>query len=116
MTDQPRSRLLALRDETAQRIALLDAELHAVLVDRSDGSADDEHDPEGVPLSAEWSMLASVRRDAARTLEEVDDALARHDAGTYGVCVGCGTEIPPERLEARPTAVLCVGCAERAGR
>jgi DnaK suppressor protein len=56
-----------------------------------------------VPLARRGSL--------ERTLEQVDQALGRIDAGTYGVCVGCGTSIPVERLELRPHAAGCVSCS-----
>src|SRR3954447_11098668 len=40
-------------------------------------------------------------------LNDIDDALARLDAGTFGTCVDCGTEIPADRLEALPWARRC---------
>lgn len=43
-------------------------------------------------------------------LDEVRAALVRMDAGTYGVCATCGVEIPEGRLEAVPTASLCMTC------
>lgn len=46
--------------------------------------------------------------------ERVREALARVDAGTYGRCVDCGSELPDERLEARPDAARCVNCQQRA--
>ena len=49
-----------------------------------------------------------------RTTEEIDAALARLDAGTYGRCVSCGSAIPVERLEFRPFAAACVTCQQRA--
>ncbi|MGY1805780.1 TraR/DksA family transcriptional regulator [Blastococcus sp. SYSU D00669] len=56
----------------------------------------------------------AVRRAAGlqRTVEEIDAALARIAAGTYGVCTGCGGTIPAERLEFRPHAATCVACAQ----
>jgi RNA polymerase-binding transcription factor DksA len=75
-----------------------------------------EHDPEGVPLSSEWSRLSALQDDAAARLRQVDDALVRLDAGAYGVCTACGRPIPPARLEVRPFAEHCVACAERLGR
>jgi DnaK suppressor protein len=48
-----------------------------------------------------------------RTIDDIDDALARIAAGTYGACVHCGNPIPPERLELRPFAAGCVGCEHR---
>ena len=46
-------------------------------------------------------------------LADVDRALAKLDAGTYGTCDRCGQPIPPERLEARPWAQLCMACASQ---
>ncbi len=51
------------------------------------------------------------RGSLERTLEQVDQALDRLDAGTYGACVHCGTAIPVERLELRPHAAGCVSCS-----
>jgi RNA polymerase-binding transcription factor DksA len=47
---------------------------------------------------------------ASETLNDIDYALSRFDAGTYGRCEGCGGTIPLERLEAIPHATTCVGC------
>jgi RNA polymerase-binding transcription factor DksA len=49
--------------------------------------------------------------DLQATIGEIDAALARIDAGTYGTCVHCGTAIPVERLQMRPFAGACVTCA-----
>jgi RNA polymerase-binding transcription factor DksA len=51
--------------------------------------------------------------DLKDTIEQIDAALARIDAGTYGSCTGCGAGIPEERLELRPFAGTCVGCTAR---
>src|SRR3954470_16004262 len=48
--------------------------------------------------------------DLQVTIGEIDAALGRIDAGTYGRCVSCGGEIPEERLELRPFAGRCVTC------
>jgi DnaK suppressor protein len=53
---------------------------------------------------------AARARDA---IEDIDAALARMDAGTYGLCESCGIPIPVERLEAIPHARFCVRCAAR---
>ena len=45
---------------------------------------------------------------AQQTLVQIDQALARLDDGTYGVCERCGEPIPEERLRARPWASLCI--------
>lgn len=51
--------------------------------------------------------------DLERTIEEIDAALLRIEAGTYGSCVHCGAAIPEERLELRPFAVVCVACSSK---
>ncbi|MBE3520310.1 MAG: TraR/DksA C4-type zinc finger protein [Firmicutes bacterium] len=50
-------------------------------------------------------------KDALETdRAKIERALRRIDEGTYGICEGCGREIPEERLRAVPTATLCIEC------
>ncbi|MGH9037439.1 MAG: TraR/DksA family transcriptional regulator [Acidimicrobiia bacterium] len=49
-------------------------------------------------------------------MEEVDRALGRMDAGTYGICERCGKRISVARLEALPYAALCIDCKSREER
>jgi DnaK suppressor protein len=48
--------------------------------------------------------------DLKSTIEQVDAALARIEAGSYGACTACGKPIPEERLELRPFSATCVAC------
>jgi RNA polymerase-binding transcription factor DksA len=48
--------------------------------------------------------------------EEVRAALVKLDAGTYGVCEGCGRPVPEGRLEALPWATRCVACQSQLHR
>lgn len=59
--------------------------------------------------------IASVERDA-RELNDVYEAIARIDAGSYGACVDCGDDIPWARLQAQPHAKRCIACASAAER
>ena len=43
-------------------------------------------------------------------LSEVKKALVRIEDGSYGICKNCGKSIPEERLEAMPSAAICMGC------
>lgn len=45
--------------------------------------------------------------------QEVEDALSRLDAGTFGTCEACGAEIDPSRLQAAPYARWCINCAKQ---
>lgn len=46
-------------------------------------------------------------------LTKIDEALRKLDEGTYGICEDCGEEIPRERLEVMPFAILCRDCQEK---
>ncbi|HLM05238.1 MAG TPA: TraR/DksA C4-type zinc finger protein [Blastococcus sp.] len=52
--------------------------------------------------------------DLQVTIGEIDKALHRIEAGTYGTCERCGAAIPEERLELRPFAGRCVTCTAAA--
>lgn len=48
----------------------------------------------------------------SETLGQIDEAMQRLEAGSYGVCAECGAEIAEARLKAVPFATLCVPCQE----
>ena len=62
--------------------------------------------------SQESDMSLELRnRDRERKLiKKIDETIARIDSGEYGYCDSCGVEIGLKRLEARPTATLCIDC------
>ena len=114
-TTDPAERLRERARDLDGLLARLDGDERDVLADRSDGTADDEHDPEGSTLSGEWQRIDALRRAAIAEREEIALALARVADGTYGICIRCGRPIPAARLEARPMATMCVACAAVAG-
>jgi DnaK suppressor protein len=57
----------------------------------------------------------ALREAAERRVREVDAALARLDAGTFGLCGSCGEPIAAARLDALPWAALCIDCQRRTG-
>ena len=62
--------------------------------------------------SQETDMAIELRnRDRERKLiKKIDEALGRIEKGEYGYCDSCGVEIGLKRLEARPTATMCIDC------
>jgi len=62
--------------------------------------------------SQESDMSLELRnRDRERKLiKKIDETIARIDTDEYGYCESCGVEIGLKRLEARPTATLCIDC------
>ena len=111
-----RARLIAERDELTQRIAALTSDLDAVAAAAAGSNIDDEHDPEGATVAFEREQLAAIRDRDMQQLIEVDAALDRVAAGSYGRCESCGQPIAAERLEALPATRWCVRCAARRGR
>jgi DnaK suppressor protein len=103
--------LRALREQTQQTISAMAHDLEAVLHASADTNADDEHDPEGSTIAFERAQLVALLDSARHTLGEIDSALERVDAGTYGRCEVCGKQISRERLAARAAARLCLTCA-----
>ncbi len=64
--------------------------------------------------SQETEMSIELRnRDRERRLiRKIEESIARLEIGSYGFCISCGVPINIERLEARPTATLCLDCKE----
>jgi len=60
----------------------------------------------------ETSMRMRLRNREVLYLKKIDEALTRIVSGTFGECESCNEEIEARRLEARPTATLCVNCKE----
>ena len=62
--------------------------------------------------SQESDMALELRnRDRERKLiKKIDEMIGKIDSGDYGYCEKCGVEIGLNRLEARPTATLCIDC------
>ena len=101
-------RLLSERDELIRRAGRLDLDLAGMVAASLDSNADDEHDPEGQTIAYERSQLSALAAQVRHDIAEVEAALARMAAGTYGTCEVCHRSIPPARLDARPTARTCV--------
>ncbi|MHB1240554.1 MAG: RNA polymerase-binding protein DksA [Gammaproteobacteria bacterium] len=58
----------------------------------------------------EFSLELRTRDRERKLVKKIHEALARLETGEYGYCEACGVEIGIRRLEARPTATLCIDC------
>lgn len=105
-----RNELLALRSRVS------DAAHDIVEGDTEDGelssAAGDQHLADHAGEMVDREVDESLEENAGQIVHEIDRALERIEAGTYGTCERCGAEIPEERLEAVPYATLCVGCRQ----
>lgn len=98
----------ARRRDVLAKLADIDRELDALRRTREGLSDDDEHDPDGVPMSAQWSRLEGLRQGRLEALAGIDEARARLADGEGGRCSVCGRSIAPARLAARPEATTCI--------
>jgi DnaK suppressor protein len=107
----PAARLQRLRDEVLA--ALEQRDLARDAEERGDG----HHHPAEVATDADLRERELRQQLRWREREErLRAALEAIEAGTYGVCVDCGAEIPEGRLRALPDAARCVSCQRLASR
>jgi len=59
---------------------------------------------------SEFSLELRTRDRERKLIKKIDEAIDRLDSDDYGYCDACGVEIGVRRLEARPTATLCIDC------
>src|SRR6516164_1057765 len=79
--------------------------------------ADDRYDEiDQAQTDIEQSMRMRLRNREMLYIKKVDEALRRIEEGSFGECEECGEDIELRRLEARPTATLCVSCKEEQER
>ncbi len=82
--------------------------------ERLRGVHDSTHDQGDESVAALLADLgiATIRAEAAE-LSDIEGALNRINNHTFGVCVDCGKEIAPARLQAYPTAKRCLACQQQ---
>jgi DnaK suppressor protein len=103
-----RERLLQERTQLLQRIA----DQRGGLVSRADMAADhfDNSFQSRAQIRTERQTEFAINEHETAELGDIEAALERMDAGTYGQCTDCGVTIPAARLSAYPTAKRCIGC------
>jgi DnaK suppressor protein len=72
---------------------------------------------DGVPDIGDMSSLAYSREvlfnlseTQRQRIHDIDVALDQIEKGAYGICMSCGEEIPPRRMEVRPFSRYCIEC------
>ena len=95
-------------------IARMASDIAELLTDAVQDAGDDQTDAGAKVFEREHEL--ALTQNAQALLDQGDRALARIDAGTYGVCESCGQPIGKARLQAFPRATLCVTCKQRQER
>lgn len=107
--ESARHQLLEEQKKLQEQLARLEAAQTAQYEDigYSNHIADDATD------AFEQTVGVALQRKVEATLDEVTQALAKLDDGTYGLCETCGARIDRARLEALPYARHCMDCQAR---
>jgi RNA polymerase-binding transcription factor DksA len=103
--DEMKERLITERAKYLHSAEEYRAEADALIEGREPGDVQfDEESGEGDTLAVERERDLALSAQARAAVEQIDAALDRIEAGTYGVCVASGLSIPQERLRAIPWA------------
>ena len=94
---------------TAERDRVID-QLRELGIDRS---SYDEGFADSCQVTAERGEVEALAGSLQETLQDIDDALSKLDAGSYGKCENCGEPIAEARLDAMPMARFCIKCASQ---
>ena len=109
--EKQKKKLIAAKNEILESLAERNDQLSRLVADNEKGD-----DADIASDTIDRSLLNSLGEADQTRLLMIDRALDRITQGTYGVCLMCGTSIPEERLEAMPSAALCIECQTKEER
>lgn len=109
---QLKDRLESEAERLTNEIAVLDSAQRESLSEASGENVYRDHMADQGSATFERELDMSLEENVRNELTSLLDALVRIESGTYGVCERCSQTIPLERLDAMPTASLCIGCKE----
>jgi DnaK suppressor protein len=94
---------------TNQRDALV-SEAMKTVEDMSDEEETFPDPTDRASLESDRNFLLRIRDRERKLIVKINEALARIEDGTFGICEMCGDDISDERLKARPVTTLCIDC------
>ncbi len=109
--DEQRASLMRERETYIGQAEDLKAEAVSMTEEMEPGDIQfDDESGEGGTFAVDRERDLALSAQALAAVEEIDAALAKIAAGTYGLCESCQTLIPRARLKALPYARLCINC------
>ena len=108
--DGLRARLQEELGRLENEVAQIEARERESLTEASGENNYRDHMADQGSATFERELDMTLEENERLWLGEVRAALQRIEAGTYGTCARCSAQIPVERLEAFPTASLCISC------
>lgn len=99
---------LDIKKQLEEKLRALTTRAHEIDDDLSEPADDDWS--ENATESEDDEVLEKVGSMALDDIQKIKSALAKIEAGTYGICDRCHKKIPVKRLEALPYATTCIKC------
>ncbi|MCB1700981.1 MAG: TraR/DksA C4-type zinc finger protein [Pseudomonadales bacterium] len=96
--------------ELERRLATMQARLASIKRDVTRGHSGDS--AEQAQERENDEVVDAIGNETTQSIRDIQAALERIAAGTYGICANCGEDIAEARLKAVPEATRCVNCAE----
>jgi RNA polymerase-binding protein DksA len=106
-TEEIRARLMQHKAELRKRVSTIHEHARDPL---------EQDSAEQAAQLGNVAVVSALEAEAVQQIAEIEAALQRLEAGTYGVCVTCGEPVGEGRLKVRPAATQCRDCAELDGR
>ncbi len=115
MTSVDTSRFREALLEERQRVMAAIQNLHddhpgSISDETGEDAVFDNHLADTATETYDRELDYTLEENSGHVLTEIEAALTRIEAGTYGICTNCVKQIPEERLEALPWATLCIDC------
>lgn len=107
MNDEQLKKFKKQLEEMRQKI-ISDVEQTLSEMTTQTGNIPDPNDRATVESDRNFELR--IRDRERKLMNKIEEALARIEEGTYGICEGCGEDIAEKRLEARPVAKYCIDC------
>ncbi len=107
MNEKMRKHFYSILDSMRQKIM---EEVDSTLTDMREKDEIPADVTDRASREEEMSLILRTRNREAKLLRKIEQTLDKIDADDYGFCESCGVEIGLRRLEARPTANLCIDC------
>ncbi|MDH4122355.1 MAG: RNA polymerase-binding protein DksA [Deltaproteobacteria bacterium] len=88
----------------------LEGEAHQTIDGMREGAGQFPDPTDRATLETDRNLTLRIRDRERKLRDKVEEALARVQDGTFGLCETCGDPINETRLEARPVTTLCINC------
>ena len=105
--------LLRFKEQLEAMKAEINTDVEQTLNEMTSQSGNIPDPNDRASVESDRSFELRIRGRERKLMEKVEEALARIEDGTYGICAGCGCDIAIKRLQARPVAKFCIDCKSR---